>query len=109
MRKQEKRTFGQPACSLNNAHHLNKGKEDLEDLWEDHAKKDRRLLTRIRDYQAHRYAHKQAWNCYTPLAEECDELEQKAWQELERGRLGEQGLESKLSLNLQHHWGKEEL
>ena len=74
---------------MNNANQLDKEREELEDLWKDSAKQDRRLLTSIRDHHAHPDAHKQAWNCYEQLAEECDELKREARREIERGRLRE--------------------
>ena len=72
-----------------NTNRLDKGGEQLEDLWEDNAKQGRRLLTSIQDHHAHRDAHKEVWNCYQQLAGDCDELEEEARQELEWGRLGE--------------------
>ena len=77
---------------------INKEREELEDLWKDNAKQGRHLLTSIPDHHTQRDSHKKAWNCYEQLTEECNELEQEAWRELERGRLGEQGLERVLSL-----------
>ena len=107
--EQEQRTSGQLARSISNGNRLHKGREELWDMGEDNANQGRRVLTSIRDHHAHRDTHKQAWNCYQQLAGECEELKLDAWRELERGRLGEQGLESQFSLNLRHQWGKEEL
>ena len=87
---------------MNDAECINKQREELEDLLKDNAKQGRRLLTSILDHHAHHDAHVQAWSCYEQLAEECNELKREARWELKRGRLGEQGLESELSLNLRH-------
>ena len=58
-------------------------RKQLEDLWEDNTKQGRHLVNGIKGHHSRCDLHKQAWNDYGHLAEECNNLEQEARQELE--------------------------
>ena len=92
-----------------NARALVEQRKQLEDLWVDNTKHGLLLVNGIRDHLACCYSHKQIWDNYNKLAEECNKLEQEARWELDRVRLVKSSLKRELSPDLRHRLGKAEL